>query len=66
MNAFTLEHVILWEKGTNTYDEHDVESVKAFMWLRRYKVVSYPPHLNLVCIKLISLKIGIFSQSTIL
>ena len=28
MNAFTLEHVLLWKKDTNTYSEHDVDIIK--------------------------------------
>ena len=28
MNAFTIEHVLLWQKDTNTYADHDSESSK--------------------------------------
>ena len=35
------------------------------MWSRRYKIVSSPTNINLACIALVSLKIGIFSKSTI-
>ena len=28
MNKFALDHVYLWKKETNTYDEHNVESSK--------------------------------------
>ena len=28
MNSFTLKHVLLWQKDTNTYAERDAESIK--------------------------------------
>ena len=43
MNTFTLENVLLWEKDTNKYDKHDVESSK---WLNKLLIASSADELN--------------------
>ena len=45
MNAFTLKHVLLWEKDTNTYFEHDVDSIK---WLNSLLIASSTDELNIL------------------
>ena len=45
MNAFTLEHVLLWKKDTNTYSEHDVDSIK---WLNSLLIASSTDELNIL------------------
>ena len=37
MNAFTPDHVLLWQKDTNTYVEHDAERSK---WLNALIIAS--------------------------
>ena len=44
MNAFTLDHVILWKKDTNTYSYHDAESSK---WINELSIASSTDELNI-------------------
>ena len=44
MNAFRLDHVLLWQKDTNTNDKHDAETIK---WLNPLLVASSMDELNI-------------------
>ena len=44
MNAFTLEHVLLWKKYTNTYADNDAESSK---WINALIISSSTDQLNI-------------------
>ena len=44
MNAFSIEHVLLWQNDTNTHAEHIVESSK---WLNSLLVASSMDELNI-------------------
>ena len=45
MNSFTLGHVILWGKGTNTYSKHDSEIIK---WLNILLISYSTDELNIL------------------
>ena len=44
MNSFTIKHVLLWQKYTNTYAKHDEESSK---WLNALLIASSTDELNI-------------------
>ena len=44
MNAFMLDHVLLWENDTNTYAKHDAERSK---WLNTIIIASSTDALNI-------------------
>ena len=44
MNAFTLDHVLLWQKYTDTYAKHDAEISK---WINSLIIASSMYELNI-------------------
>ena len=52
MNAFTLEHVLLWKEGTDTYANHD-EDIRE--WLNTIIIASSMYELNIGVIEKIYL-----------
>ena len=44
MNAFALKHILIWQKYTNTYAEHDSESSK---WLNALLIAYSTDALNI-------------------
>ena len=44
MKAFMIQHVLLWQKYTNTYAEHNTESIK---WLNALIIASSTDELNI-------------------